>query len=404
MNIVHLTASPFFGGPERQMLGLALALPDEYRSVFLSFSERGLCRPFLDRLDHHGFETVELQHNTPTLKAAIAEATDLLRDFRADVLFCHGYKPDIIGLFAGRRAGVPVVAVSRGWTAATLKVRFYDWLDRMSLHAMDRVVCVSEGQANKVRRLGVPKRRVQVIRNAIAIERFGDADPEARRELEGLFPVKPRWIIGAAGRLSPEKGFAVLVEAAKAVTTIEPGAAFILFGDGPLRQELTRQISAFGLEDRFVLAGFREDLDRQLPSFDLLAQSSFTEGLPNIVLEACAARVPVVATAVGGTPEIIEDGENGYLVPAGDSGALASKILSTLTSETRRQALAMAGFARVRDEFTFEAQSVRYQELFRTVRQVSKARKARRQFGQARPRLVAPKWSAHGGTDAFRRS
>lgn len=374
MNIVHLTASPFFGGPERQMLGLAQALPDEYRSIFLSYSERGLCRPFLEQLRHHGFEAIELRHNAPRVNSAVREAVACLRDFRADVLCCHGYKPDVLGLMAARRANVPVIAVSRGWTAATLKVRFYDWLDRVSLHSMDFVVCVSRKQAVKVSRLGVPRSRVRVIRNAIDIARFSERDPECRNELEALFPIRPRLIVGAAGRFSPEKGFGVLVSAAGEVVNANPEAGFVLFGEGPLRDQLARQIAERGLERNVVLPGFRPDLDRLLPCFDLVALPSYTEGLPNIVLEAFAARVPVVATAVGGTPEIIDDGENGYLVPAGKPAAMAEKIAAALAGDTQRQAMGAAGFARVRDHFSFEAQGARYQNLFAQVRQASEMR------------------------------
>src|SRR5262249_56190527 len=125
MNIVHLTASPFFGGPERQMLGLAVALPDEYRSIFLSYSERGLCRPFLEQLRHHGFEAVELRHNAPNIHAAVREAVSCIRDFRADVLCCHGYKPDVLGLIAARPPALPVLPVPPPPPAPTLNIQFY---------------------------------------------------------------------------------------------------------------------------------------------------------------------------------------------------------------------------------------------------------------------------------------
>src|SRR3954447_3346451 len=115
---VHLAASPFFGGPERQMLGLASALPAEYRSVFLSFAEGGRCRPLLDEARRLGVEAVELEENAPRYWAAVREVAGHLRRMGAEVLCCHGYKPDILGWRAARRAGVPVVAVSRGWTAA----------------------------------------------------------------------------------------------------------------------------------------------------------------------------------------------------------------------------------------------------------------------------------------------
>src|SRR5256885_1573499 len=131
MNIVHLLASPFVGGPERQVLGLAHALPPRHRTVFLSFSERGLAAAFLDRAAADGFETVLLHANAPRVFRAAAEVADHLRRLRADVLCCNGYKPDLVGWLAARRAGVPVVAIAHGWTAATWKGRVNEALRRL---------------------------------------------------------------------------------------------------------------------------------------------------------------------------------------------------------------------------------------------------------------------------------
>ena len=190
MVVVHLLASPFFGGPERQLLGLTAGMPESYRSALLSFAEGGRCRPFLDKRGGWGSRPWNWSR-TPRVTGAVREVTGHLRRFRADVLFCHGYKPDILGLLAARRAGIPVVAVSRGWTSATVKVRLNEALDRLCLRHMDRVVCVSEGQAVKVRRAGVPAARVVVIRNAIRAERFVHTDPADRGRLIELFPSPP---------------------------------------------------------------------------------------------------------------------------------------------------------------------------------------------------------------------
>src|SRR5262249_52452719 len=271
--------------------------------------------------------------------ASVRETVRLLRYLRADVLCCHGYKADLLGRPAARRAGVPAVAVSRGWTGESFKIRLYERLDRFLLRWMDRVVCGSGGQAVKVRRAGVAPEKITVIRNAIRPERFAAPDPVYRRKLAALFPRPRRWVIGAAGRLSPEKGFDVLIEAARQVVREEPAAGFILFGEGALRGALSRHIEAAGLKGRFVLGGFRDDLDRLIPCFDLLILPSFTEGLPNVVLEGLAAGVSVVATAVGGTPEVIEDGVCGVLVPPGDPGALARRIADLLGSEGERRTM-----------------------------------------------------------------
>src|SRR5262249_35089656 len=127
---------------------------------------------------------------------------------------CHGYKANLLGRPAARAAGVPAVAVSRGWTGESLRVRLYEWLDRRHPRWVGRVVCVSEAQAAKVRRAGVRPGRVVVIPNAVDPERFSDPDPRYRDKLLRLFRGPVKRVVGAAGRLSPEKGFNYLVTAA----------------------------------------------------------------------------------------------------------------------------------------------------------------------------------------------
>lgn len=363
MVIVHLMASPFFGGPERQMVGLAQSLPAEYRSVFLTFAERGLCRALLREVKAAGFQGIELQHNFPHIRVAANEVARHLRRVRADVVCCSGYKPDVIGWLAARQVGVPVVSVSHGWTAATFKVRCYEAINRFILRWMDAIVCVSERQAGRVRRAGVTEERIVVIRNAVHLEPFAEPDPAYRAKLHGFFTAPRSRIIGAAGRLSPEKGFDQLIAAAALVVKEDPQTGFVIFGDGKLRQELERDIAERRLEQNVVLAGFRTDVERFLPHLDLAVLSSHTEGLPVIVLEALAARVPVVATAVGGVPEVIEDGLSGYLVPPGDPAALARRIQDALRVESVRLAMGQRGRQRVAHEFSFAEQSAQYQRL-----------------------------------------
>ena len=385
MRVAHLTASPFFGGPERQMLGLAISLPSDVASVFLSFPERGLCQPFLHELHRHGLAAEALANNAPYCLAAMREVRQKLRQHRIDVLCCHGYKAHLLGRPAARKLGIPVVAVSRGWTGATWKVRAYETLERLTLPWMDRVICVSAGQADKVRRAGVPEHKTRVIRNAISTDRFAEPDEPGRAFLNGFFRRPRKYLVGAAGRFSPEKGFSDLVAAAALVVRDQPDAGFLLFGNGPLERALSRQIDRLGLREHFVLAGFRADLDRWLPNFDVFALPSYTEGLPNVILEACAARVSVVATAVGGTPEVVEDAQNGYLVAAGDANGLAQRIGLLLADHRLRETMGVSGFYRVRDHFTFDLQARQYVQLFKELVNVVTPRAA----GHSTTRIAA---------------
>lgn len=365
MIIVNLVASPFFGGPERQMLGLARSLPPTCcKPVFLSFSERGLCQPFLDALRVDGFEALTLKENAPRYVASVREIVGFLRNLHADILLCHGYKPDLLGLVAARQAGIPVVAVSRGWTGETLKVQVNETLDRLSLYFMDAIVCVSDGQANKIRHLGISTSRLNVIRNAINVDRFAEFDPVYRDILQGMFQQPRSRIVGAAGRFSPEKGFANLLGAASKVIRADPGIGFVIFGEGRLRGPLEQQIAEQGLTGKVILPGFRDDLDKFIPAFDLLSLPSYTEGLPNIALESLAAGVPVVATEVGGIPEVVQDGISGYLVPPGNQNALAERILDMLLSSDCGKSMGEQGREYVRTHFSFATQAIAYQRLF----------------------------------------
>ncbi|HEY3789282.1 MAG TPA: glycosyltransferase, partial [Urbifossiella sp.] len=379
MNLVHLTSSTFFGGPERQMLGLAESLPDSVRTSFVSFAEGGRCEAFLEVVRARGFEAIALKNDFPRLFKTLRELTDRLRERDADLLLCHGYKANILGRIAARRLGIPAVAVSRGWTGENRKVRAYEWLDRRHLRFMDQVICVSDGQADKVRRwCGVPDERLTVIRNSARMNAFAERTPGSRRTLLGMFVSAhhrsgdlchqtqklPAKVILAAGRFSPEKGFGVLVEAAAMILNNDPSAGIVLFGEGVLRPNLERRIAELGIADRFLLPGFRSDLDSLIAAADVVVLPSFTEGLPNVALEASAAGVPVVATAVGGTPEVIVDGETGFLVPPGQPETLAEKITELLRDEPLRRKMGATGQARMRELFTFEAQSEAYVSLF----------------------------------------
>lgn len=363
MNLVHLLASPFVGGPERQVLGLARHLPSSYRNIFLSFPEHGLSAAVLNQARKDGFEAHPLIHNTPHLGKASRELIAWLRRLKADVVICNGYKPDLVGWYAARRVGVPAISVSHGWTGVTWKVKLYEALDRLVLRGMDKVVCVSQAQADRARAAKVPEKKLTVIRNAIGQEAFAPPDLAYRDKIRGFFPRPPRLIVGSAGRLSPEKGFGQMVDVARTLAPEFPDLGFIHFGEGPLRGEIAQAIFVAGLEGRFILAGFHGEVGKYLPFMEVCVLPSFTEGLPVILLEAFAAGTPVVATAVGGTPEVVDDGINGFLAPSGDVRALTEGIRRLLCDETLRRQMAARGQGKVRDHFTFPALAQAYHEL-----------------------------------------
>ncbi|MGL4422612.1 MAG: glycosyltransferase family 4 protein [Gemmataceae bacterium] len=364
MHVVHLTASTFFGGPERQMLGLAEARRSFGPTSILSFSEGGRGADFIHQAQRRGFPAQILQADTPYLVEATAELTRLLRQSRAEVLLCHGYKANLVGRLAARRIQRPAVAVSRGWTWESWKMRLYETIDRVHLKSMDHVVAVSAGQAAKVRHAGVPRQRLSIIHNSSRMMDLRSSPAVARERLRALFPRPPEQIVLAAGRLSPEKGYDVLLRAAPAILQPRPNVGLIHFGDGMERGRIEQLREASGVPEQIVLAGFTAELDQLLPGADVMVLPSYTEGLPNVVLEAGAAGVPVVATAVGGTPEAIHSGRTGILIPPGDPSAIATAVNQLLDDPQLARKLGAAAQELMREQFTFEAQARLYEQLF----------------------------------------
>ena len=364
MRVLHLMASPFFGGPERQMVGLARQLPPHTESIFASFGEQGRADALLDAASAAGFQAIKLKHNFPNLLRSRREVADTLSHLEIDLITCSGYKPDIVGWGAARATGTPVVVVSHGWTGATCKVRVYEAVDKWVHRQADMVVSVSEAQADKVRRCGVATGRMVTIHNSVDEAAFRVPEAGYRQLIEELFAVAPRHVVGAVGRLSPEKGFDVLIEAATAVVRVRPDIGFVVLGDGPCRADLEKSIEQRGLTERVILAGFRPDAAKYFANFDAVILPSRTEGLPTVVLEAFAAGVPVVAARVGGIPEVVVDAVSGFLVEPERPDRLAARVLELFQDDARRAAMGVAGRARVRNEFLSSRQAARYQQVF----------------------------------------
>jgi glycosyltransferase involved in cell wall biosynthesis len=184
----------------------------------------------------------------------------------------------------------------------------------------------------------------------------------AERERLGVPADAP--FFGTAGRLSPEKNHMDFIRAAAIVAGKLPAARFVVWGEGFLRPRLERAVSDLGLGGRFHLPGFNRDARRAFHELDVFVLPSLTEGLSNVLLEAFACAKPAVATAVGGNPEVVEDGVSGILVPPGDPEALAGAMLRLAVEPRTRAAMGRAGAMSVRANFDFDGQTRRYVALY----------------------------------------
>ncbi len=267
---------------------------------------------------------------------------------------------DILALFLGKFSGVSCIVSSRRDTGFrySRKLRLiYPYIDRH----FHRIVAPSTAVRESLLFCGVPEERIVLIPNGVDVERFSEAvEPLVRREL-GIG--KERIVLGNVARLSEEKDQATLLRAVHTLHRSGREVLLLIVGDGPVRQQLKETASQLGLRNHVHFLGARSDIPAVLASIDIFVLSSLTEGMSNAVLEAMAAARPVVATRVGGNPELIADGETGYLVPARDSSALAWAIGRLADNPGLRKRMGLAGRRRVASSHSADVMVRRYEAL-----------------------------------------
>ena len=288
---------------------------------------------------------------------------------RADVVHSHGYKTNILlGLLPRRARRQPIVTTLHGWTAkrSVSKLGLYRLLDQSVLHRLDAIVVVNDSlkQLECIRRLDAHK--VHLIPNGIAVAsapRQVRDDPFAR----GVYALKASsdFVIVAVGRLSPEKNFGALIEAMRTVVDARPRVRAVIVGAGPAAESLERMVSDHALSENVCFGGYVKHAHLYFGLFDLLVIPSLTEGLPVTLLEAMAADLPVVATAVGDIPKTL--GDLGVLVPPGDAAAIAAGILSVIGEYASYRGKASGGSARVRAHYSSKSAADRYDAVYRSL-------------------------------------
>jgi glycosyltransferase involved in cell wall biosynthesis len=285
---------------------------------------------------------------------------------RENVAIWHGhdYKSDLIGLILRRSWPMRLVTTVHGWgVKGSLRAPFYNRIDRLCLPRYEAVICVSEDLQNQCLACGVPVERCILIENAIDRQQYSRSSTwdEAKRAL-GIPP--HRSVIGAVGRLSAEKGFDLLIRAADCLLKKGHDLHLIIVGEGDQRCRLETLISEVGRNDRIRLLGYRPDTVGCYQAMDVYVLSSLSEGLPNVVLEAMALEVPVVAARVGAVPQIIDHEESGLIVEPGSSDGLVAALSRLLTDATLRARLAQAGCTSVTTRYSFEARMRRVRAIY----------------------------------------
>jgi glycosyltransferase involved in cell wall biosynthesis len=213
----------------------------------------------------------------------------------------------------------------------------------------ERIIAVSDAVAAVLRRDGVAPDRVRVVYEGVPDRR---PEPGGRAMLESLGVPMTALVVGSVAALADHKDHKTLLSSAAEVTARVPAAHFVIVGDGERKADLHAQAAALGLQGRVFFTGFRQDLDRLIPAFDVFCLSSKMEGLGTSLLDAMCFARPVVATAAGGIPEAVEDGVTGRVVPVQDPAALAAALVAVLLDRSERERLGTAGRRRFEARFS----------------------------------------------------
>jgi glycosyltransferase involved in cell wall biosynthesis len=345
------------GGTERQVLNLVRNHDRGRFEVHLACFRRA--GPLLQEIDPAEVTLADFPITTLPSPRTLWQQWRLARHVRARgirVVHSFGFYANVFAIPAARLGGATVVVASIRDTGDHL-TRLQKAMQKWACRAADHVLVNAQAIRTVLVEQGYDPSRISVIPNGIDLSQFGDrARTKAVREGLRLPPTAP--VVAVFSRLNRLKGIEYFLEAAAVLAKRFEEVRFLIVGDSIsqlYRDELEALARSLGLADRVLFTGFRGDVPALLSEVSVSVLPSLSEGLSNVVLEAMAAGVPVVATSVGGTPEMVEDGVTGLLVPPRDARALAEAIGSLLADPLRGRSIGDAGRRRVAERFSLEA-------------------------------------------------
>jgi glycosyltransferase involved in cell wall biosynthesis len=365
--VLHLVDTLNIGGTETQMAQAALRLHSRQHEITV-----GCLRaegPLLEVLQQAGIPVVEFRKEksllSPNGLRQLLRLAILLRSKKFHALHAHDLWANLLGVPAARLAGTPVIITSRRYLEdlewhTPWRNRILGMLDRLSTH-----VVVNSSAVRKIllQAYGVSPEKVRVIYNGVDVERFVRVRRNRKKVLPALVS-DSKIVAVVANMYSRVKGHAHLIAAASKVCRVMPATVFLLVGDGQERSRLEQLVRDAALQKNFEFVGHRQDVPELLACCDLSVLPSEAEAMPNALLEAMAAGLPVIATDVGGSAEIIEHGVTGLLVPPCDPDALSAAIIRVLQDPSLAAGLAQAGQESVRIRFSCDHLITEFEQLY----------------------------------------
>lgn len=366
LRITYITAPGEVGGLERVVCGAAMGLAQRGHDVHVIavLNPEPEVAPFVEVLRGSPVQVHEVRLPAG-VRHFLRERRLVRRQLAAlkpDVVHTHGFRSDLLDGGVARSQGCPIVTTIHGESFMGGATAIYEWLQWHAYRRFDAVIAVSAPLHRSALRRGVPGPRLHLLRNAL----FVDTPPADRREArERLGIDEGERAIGWLGRMIPVKGADLFLRAL--TDALDDTTTAYLIGDGPERATLEGLTRALGLAERVRFLGSMPGAGRWLAAFDVFVLSSRSEGTPMVLLEAMLAGVPIVATEVGGVPDVVGNGA-GEIVPAEDPAALASAIRHVLHDPAHASARSQAAQERLALEFAPERWLAEHERIYRSVR------------------------------------
>ncbi len=361
ISILHIVLSTVTGGMENVIYNLATAYDKSKFNLKVGcLHELGALST---KMEGHGVESKLVPGMIPGVSMIYPRRLiEFIRRSKCDIVHTHSGCWPKVAAACSRIGNVKLVYTEHGRTHPDPRLTVF--LDALAARATDRVVAVSEPlRKYLISRVGVPENKIMTINNGIDTERFRPSNDgvAVRREL-GYSDNEV--VIGIVARLAPVKNHRYLIDAFRLVAQKAPQARLLIIGDGPLRTSLQDFTAAYDLDDRVTFLGDRMDVPRLLTGVDISVLSSQSEGISLTLLEAMSSGLPVVATAVGGNPDIIQDRKNGLLVDTDNVPAFADSLSTLVESSELRSKMGQRGREHVVANWSLRAMNKKYEELY----------------------------------------
>lgn len=367
ISVFHVRNSNYLGGIETTLVGwFKYADRERYDHRLQVFNERGgLHERSVTFLKELGIEAEMLPWgHVRNLPGAVRTLATRVKAAPNPVLHSHDTRSDLVSLIVSRMTGAPLIISNHAWHPAEFKRKVLEAIRVRLMHSADLIISVSQNTHQETLERGLPEEKCMAMYSGIDLEPYAHAPP-ARQAREMLGVDEEHFVVGNIARLWPEKEQASLVEAAGLLVERYPQVRFVIVGDGPLKEDLERQINRAGLEKHVLMPGYCEDFVAVLAALDVFAFPSSAEGTPMVIYSAMAMGVPIVASPVSGVGEIVEDGRSGLFVPPSDAAAMAGAVEKLLEDISLGERLGAAAKKSCHDNYSAQSSVARLEGIYR---------------------------------------